>query len=94
MGDVRFVAQAMYKGSEGVRGMGFDAVDAFAKVSFPTSLRGEGTEESNGSYALKRAPGALTSISQFSTQRIRPDPNNPSTFIVRAICLLGTEGSR
>ncbi len=59
-----------------------------------TSLRGEGTEESNGSYALKRAPGALTSISQFSTQRIRPDPNNPSTFIVRAICLLGTEGSR
>ena len=43
VGDVRFVAQAMYKGSDGVRGMGFDAVDAFGKVSFPTSQRGEAT---------------------------------------------------
>lgn len=43
VGDVRFVAQAMYKGSDGVRGMGFDAVDALAKVSFPTSARGEAT---------------------------------------------------
>lgn len=43
VGDVRFVAQAMYKGSDGVRDMGFDAVDAFGKVSFPTSQRGEAT---------------------------------------------------
>ncbi len=58
VGDVRFVAQAMYKGSEGVRGMGFDAASAFAKVSFPTSLRGEATvkvsvfdESSSSTYA-------------------------------------------
>lgn len=59
-----------------------------------TSLRGEGTEESAGNYSMKRAPVALTSVSQFSTQRIRRDSNNPNTFIVRAICLLGTEGGR
>ncbi|MGE0802389.1 MAG: hypothetical protein AB7O55_29080 [Lautropia sp.] len=56
-----------------------------------TALRGEGTEESNGSYSLKRASSALTSASQFTTARIRPDPNNPGTFVVRAICLIGTE---
>lgn len=57
IGDVRFVAQAMYKGSEGIRDMGFDAVDAFGKVSFPTSQRGEATlkvsvynEVSNATY--------------------------------------------
>ena len=43
VGDVRFVAQAMYKGSDGIRDMGFSAVDAFGKVSFPTGLRGEAT---------------------------------------------------
>ncbi len=57
-----------------------------------TSLRGEGTEEAGGSYSLKRAPQPLTSIAQFSTQRLRPDANNPNTFIVRAVCLLGTGG--
>lgn len=57
-----------------------------------TSLRGEGTEESGGSYSLKRAAGSLTSVSQFSTQRLRPDANNPNTFIVRAVCMLGTGG--
>ncbi len=57
-----------------------------------TSLRGEGTEESGGSYSLKRAATPLTSISQFSTQRLRADANNPNTFIVRAICVLGTGG--
>lgn len=57
VGDVRFVAQAMYKGSDGVRDMGFSAVDAFGKVSFPTGLRGEATvkvsvynETSNSTY--------------------------------------------
>jgi hypothetical protein len=57
-----------------------------------TSLRGEGTEESSGSYSLKRAATPITSVSQFSTQRLRVDANNPNTFIVRAICLLGTGG--
>jgi hypothetical protein len=57
-----------------------------------TSLRGEGTEESGGSYSLKRAATPLTSISQFSTQRLRPDATNPTTFIVRAVCVLGTGG--
>jgi hypothetical protein len=57
-----------------------------------TSLRGEGTEEGGGSYSLKRAATPLTSISQFSTQRLRADASNPNTFIVRAICMLGTGG--
>ena len=57
-----------------------------------TSLRGEGTEENGGSYSLKRAAAPLTSVSQFSTQRLRADANNPNTFIVRAVCLLGTSG--
>ena len=56
-----------------------------------TALRGEGTEDGNGNISMKRAPGALTSVSQFSTQRVRIDANNPNTFIVRAICRLGTE---
>jgi hypothetical protein len=41
---------------------------------------------------LKRAATPLTSISQFSTQRLRADASNPNTFIVRAICMLGTGG--
>ncbi len=57
-----------------------------------TSLRGEGTEESGGTYSLKRAATPLTSVAQFSTQRLRPDANNPNTFIVRAVCVLGTGG--
>ncbi|MGE0312078.1 MAG: hypothetical protein AB7P21_10745 [Lautropia sp.] len=56
-----------------------------------TSLRGEGTEEGNGSYSIRPARGALDSLSQFSTQRIRIDPKNPTTFVVRAICMLGME---
>lgn len=63
-----------------------------APIAPATALRGEGAEESGGSYSLKRATTPLTSISQFSTQRLRPDANNPNTFIVRAICLLGTGG--
>ena len=63
-----------------------------APIAPATSLRGEGTEESSGSYSLKRAATPLTSISQFSTQRVRADANNPNTFIVRAICMLGTDG--
>jgi hypothetical protein len=63
-----------------------------APIAPATSLRGEGTEESGGSYSLKRAATPLTSISQFSTQRVRIDANNPNTFIVRAICMLGTGG--
>jgi len=57
-----------------------------------TSLRGEGTEEAGGTYSLKRAATPLTSVSQFSTQRLRADANNPNTFIVRAVCVLGTGG--
>ena len=57
-----------------------------------TSLRAEGTEEGNGNYSLKRSPTPLTSVNQFSTQRVRADPNNPTPFIVRAVCLLGTGG--
>ena len=63
-----------------------------APIAPATSLRGEGTEESSGSYSLKRAATPLTSVSQFSTQRVRADANNPNTFIVRAICMLGTDG--
>lgn len=63
-----------------------------APIAPATSLRGEGTEESGGSYSLKRAAAPLTSVSQFSTQRLRADASNPTTFIVRAICLLGTGG--
>ena len=57
-----------------------------------TSLRGEGSEEGSGNYSIRPARGALESLSQFSTQRIRADQNNPTTFVVRAICLLGMEG--
>lgn len=57
-----------------------------------TSLRAEGTEESNGSYSLKRSPTPLTSVNQFSTQRVRADPSNPTPFVVRAVCMLGTGG--
>ena len=63
-----------------------------APIAPATSLRGEGTEEGGGSYALKRSSAPLTSISQFSTQRLRPDVSNPNTFIVRAVCVLGTGG--
>ena len=63
-----------------------------APMAPATALRGEGTEESGGSYALKRAATPLTSVSQFSTQRLRADENNPNTFIVRAVCVLGTGG--
>ncbi len=59
-----------------------------------TALRGEGTEDASGGIAMKRAPGVLNSLSQFSTQRVRIDANNPNTFIVRAICMLGLEGNR
>lgn len=59
-----------------------------------TSLRGEGSENRDGSYRIKRAPTPLTSLSQFSTQRIPIDPKVPSTFVVRAICLLGTDPHR
>ncbi len=61
-------------------------------VAPATSLRGEGTEEAGGSYSVRRAALPLTSVSQFSTQRLRPDANNPNTFIVRAVCMLGTGG--
>jgi hypothetical protein len=57
-----------------------------------TSLRAEGTEERNGGYSLKHSPTPLTSVNQFSTQRVRADATNPNPFIVRAICLLGTGG--
>lgn len=57
-----------------------------------SSLRGEGTEEGNGNYSIRPARGSLDSLSQFSTQRIRIDPKNPTTFVIRAICLLGIEG--
>ena len=59
-----------------------------------TSLRGEGTEDGSGNISMKRVPGGVTSVSQFSTQRVRADANNPNTFIVRAICLLGLDGRR
>ena len=58
-----------------------------------TSLRGEGTEDRSGSYSIRQAAAPLTSIDQFSTQKVRIDPNNPNTFVIRAICLLGTERS-
>lgn len=59
-----------------------------------TSLRGEGSENRDGSYRIRRAPTPLTSLSQFSTHRIPIDPKVPSTFVVRAICLLGTDPHR
>jgi hypothetical protein len=62
-----------------------------APVAPATALRGEGTED-GGTYSLKRAATPLTSVSQFSTQRLRPDASNPNTFIVRAVCVLGTGG--
>ena len=58
-----------------------------------TSLRGEGTEDRNGGYSIRQAAAPLTSIDQFSTQKVRIDPNNPNTFVIRAICLLGIERS-
>jgi len=58
-----------------------------------TSLRGEGTEDRSGGYSIRQAAAPLTSIDQFSTQKVRIDPNNPNTFVIRAICLLGTERS-
>ena len=56
-----------------------------------SSLRGEGTEEGSGNYSIRPARGSLDSLSQFSTQRIRIDPKNPTTFVIRAICLMGME---
>ena len=58
-----------------------------------TSLRGEGTEDRNGNYSIQQAAAPLTSVDQFSTQKVRIDPNNPNTFVIRAICLLGIERS-
>ncbi|MDO5102986.1 MAG: hypothetical protein Q4D91_08840 [Lautropia sp.] len=65
-----------------------------APIAPATSLRGEGSENRDGSYRIKRAPTPLTSLSQFSTHRIPIDPKVPSTFVVRAICLLGTDPHR
>lgn len=65
-----------------------------APIAPATSLRGEGAENRDGSYRIKRAPTPLTSLSQFSTHRIPIDPKVPSTFVVRAICLLGTDPHR
>lgn len=56
-----------------------------------TSLRGEGTEDGSGNYAVRQAPTPLTSIDQFATQKVRIDPSNPNTFVIRAICLMGTD---
>ena len=36
----------------------------------------------------------ISSLSQFSTQRIPIDARVPSTFVVRAICMLGTDPHR
>lgn len=58
-----------------------------------TSLRGEGTEDRSGNYSIRQASAPLASIDQFSTQKVRIDPGNPNTFVIRAICLLGTERS-
>lgn len=58
-----------------------------------TSLRGEGTEDRSGGYSIRQAAEPLKSIDQFSTQKVRIDPNNPNTFVIRAICMLGTEKS-
>ncbi|MDO5056431.1 MAG: hypothetical protein Q4E06_03755 [Lautropia sp.] len=65
-----------------------------APIAPATSLRGEGSENRDGSYRLQRAKTPITSLEQFSTQRIPIDPKVPSTFVVRAICLLGTDPHR
>ena len=65
-----------------------------APIAPATSLRGEGVENSDGSYRVKRAKDNLTSLNQFSTQRIPIDAKVPSTFVVRAICMLGTDPHR
>lgn len=65
-----------------------------APIAPATSLRGEGSENRDGSYRLQRAKTPITSLSQFSTQRIPIDAKVPSTFVVRAICLLGTDPHR
>ena len=54
----------------------------------------EGSENSDGSYRIKRAKDPISSLSQFSTQRIPIDARVPSTFVVRAICMLGTDPHR
>ena len=65
-----------------------------APIAPATSLRGEGSENSDGSYRIKRAKDPISSLSQFSTQRIPIDARVPSTFVVRAICMLGTDPHR
>lgn len=65
-----------------------------APIAPATSLRGEGSENRDGSYRLQRAKNPITSLEQFSTQRIPIDAKVPSTFVVRAICLLGTDPHR
>jgi hypothetical protein len=62
-----------------------------SKIAPATSLRGEGTEDGSGNYTVRQAPTPLTSIDQFATQKVRIDPGNPNTFVIRAICLMGTE---
>lgn len=65
-----------------------------APIAPATSLRAEGSENRDGSYKLQRAKKPITSLSQFATQRIPIDAKVPSTFVVRAICLLGTDPHR
>lgn len=65
-----------------------------APIAPATSLRGEGSENSDGSYRIQRAKDPIQSLSQFSTQRIPIDARVPSTFVVRAICMLGTDPHR
>lgn len=64
-----------------------------APIAPATSLRGEGIEDGNGNYTVRQAPTPLTSIDQFATQKVRIDPNNPNTFVIRAICLMGMDRS-
>lgn len=65
-----------------------------APIAPATSLRAEGSGNRDGSYKLTRAKEPITSLAQFSTQRIPIDPKVPSTFVVRAICMLGTDPHR
>lgn len=65
-----------------------------APIAPATSLRGEGVESRDGTYRIKRAKDPITSLEQFATQRIPIDAKVPSTFVVRAICLLGTDPHR
>lgn len=56
-----------------------------------TAVRGEGTEDGKGTLSIRSATTPL-SLDQFTSMKgLRLDANNPTAFVVRAVCMIGPE---